>query len=93
MCTSESKINKKFTITTQDRIASHRISHLSSTRVPSRLSMKNILVQISIVITHQTMNHAAIFECLTNQKVSFHLYKINIFIVYLKNEEEKIEFL
>jgi hypothetical protein len=35
MCTSESKINKKFTITTQDRIASHRISHLSSTRVPS----------------------------------------------------------
>jgi hypothetical protein len=39
------------------------------------------------------MNHAAIFECLTNQKVSFHLYKINIFIVYLKNEEEKIEFL
>jgi hypothetical protein len=55
--------------------------------------MKNILVQISIVITHQTMNHAAIFECLTNQKVSFHLYKINIFIVYLKNEEEKIEFL
>ena|SRR5271163_3714528 len=35
MCTSESKINKKFTITTQDPTASHRISHLSSTRVPS----------------------------------------------------------
>jgi hypothetical protein len=35
MCTSESKINKKFTITTQDPTASHRISHLSFTRVPS----------------------------------------------------------
>jgi hypothetical protein len=40
MCTSESKINKKFTITTQDPTASHRISHLSFTRVPSsRLSI------------------------------------------------------
>ncbi len=35
MCTSESKINKKFTITTQHPTASHRISHLSFTRVPS----------------------------------------------------------
>jgi hypothetical protein len=35
MCTSESKINKKFTITTQDPTASHRISHPSTTRVPS----------------------------------------------------------
>ncbi len=37
MCTSESKINKKFTITTQDPTASHRISHPSTTRVPSSI--------------------------------------------------------
>jgi hypothetical protein len=40
MCTSESKINKKFTITTQHPTASHRISHLSFTRVPSSLVIR-----------------------------------------------------
>ncbi len=35
MCTSESKINKNFTITTKYPTASHRISHPSFTRVPS----------------------------------------------------------
>ena len=51
MCTSESKINKKFTITTQDPTASHRISHLSYTRVPS--SFSKIVIMTINMKTHR----------------------------------------
>jgi hypothetical protein len=50
MCTSESKINKKFTITTQDPTASHRISHPSTTRVPSSMKKnKSLLIHMLIL--------------------------------------------